>query len=88
LKTREETKSDDNSSGYVALYIFINKFLGIKENSGYDYWLMNVLSWYNITEHGGNLGVSWFYNDNSNIFKDRLVPQKKKERLIKWINAN
>jgi hypothetical protein len=70
---------------YITLWSFIYDFLKIQRDSGYDYWLMNALEWYNIIEHGSGIRCSWFNVDDTNIFIDRILSEERKDIILTWI---
>ena len=51
----------------------------------YDYWLMSVLDWYDIFEHGSAIRCSWFQRDQCNPYQNRkLSCNRKKKTISKW----
>ena len=70
---------------YITIWSFIYDFLKINKDSGYDYWLMNMLEWYDIMEHGSGIRCGWFNSDKKNIYKDRILTQERIEKIEKWI---
>ena len=74
-----------NTQKYITLYSFIYDFLKIPDESGYEYWLMNILDWYKISEHGSGIRCSWFNRSTENPYRNRILSKKRKDVIEKWI---
>ena len=65
----------------IYLGIYISNYLGIRQNSGYDWWLMCYLYHYDITEHGGNICGSWL----ADAWANRPIPDEFTQRILQWV---
>jgi len=74
-----------NPKKYITLYSFIYDFLKIPDQSGYEYWLMNILDWYKISKHGSGIRCSWFNSDAENPYRNRTLSNKRKDIIEMWI---
>ena len=75
----------NNPKKYITLYSFIYDFLKIPDESGYEYWLMNILDWYKISDHGSAIRCSWFNQDCNNPYRNRTLSKKRKDIIANWI---
>ena len=65
---------------YITIWSFIYSFLGIPENSGYDYWLLSFLQWNGLMEHGPGIRCGWLKVNNT----DRKLTEERKQAIITW----
>lgn len=56
---------------YNNIFEYINDFLKIKKESGYDYWLVNYLDNKGFVDHESNIMHAWYNEDN--ILRDREI---------------
>ncbi len=64
---------------YITLWSFIYGFLRIEKNGGIDYLLMNLLDWYDFSEHGSGIRCSWLdYKIN------RKCPEERVKIITNW----
>lgn len=88
LKTNhEQLKQAGNPhfTKYICIASFIYDFLGIKLNSGYDYWLMGILDLYGIMDHGSGIRGGWMNSSDNNIYSDRELSDERKNIIENWI---
>ena len=80
----EKKMRDTNKTEYITLFRFVCKFLNIKADSGYDYWLMNYLENMHFIEHGIAIRCAWIYDPNG-IFSDRKISEERACLFDEWI---
>lgn len=68
---------------YICIWSFIYNFLGIPQDSGYDYWLLSFLEWNGLMEHGSGIRCGWLaYPEDI----DRKLTEDRENEIIKWGN--
>jgi hypothetical protein len=70
---------DVHRTKYITIWSFIYNFLGIPQNSGYDYWLMSVLQWEGYMMHGSGIRCGW-----ADKIPDRELSLEREAAILKW----
>lgn len=81
---KQSVQTNCHRDKYIALNSFIYDFLKIVDE-GYKYWLMNLLDWYRIAEHGSAIRCAWFNKSNNNPYLNRELSVEREEEIKNWI---
>jgi hypothetical protein len=74
-------QSGPHKDKYITIWSFIYSFLGIPEDSGYDYWLLSFLEWNGFMEHDGGIRCGWLDTSKS---IERKLTEERKQIIIDW----
>lgn len=73
-----------HSNKYITLWSFIYSYIGLQQNGGYDYWLMNFLEYNNICDHGSGIRCAWFNDNENNSYYGRILSDEVKQSIFNW----
>lgn len=84
INFRKKNTNCVHKDKYITLWSFIYSYIGLEQNGGYDYWLMNFLDWNSICEHGSGIRCAWFNSDKSNPYYERVLSDEMREKIVEW----
>jgi hypothetical protein len=84
MSFKKENQEQFHKTKYITIWSFIYNFLQINKDSGYDYWLLCFLEQNYIMEHGSGIRCGFFYNDEKNLYYNRILTEERKNTIIEW----